>query len=112
VKVGTQAAGDEATLVKLETVPQTTLPSESVTAGATKTFAVWYTQNPVGEAITIPPVFVGVESIKTSVIWGIAKAGFVYRETGLSVTSELVVTTLVEVELTIAVYVSVAHADQ
>jgi len=58
-KVGIQAGAVDATSVKLDTVPQTTFPAESVTAGATKIFAVWYTQNPVGEAITTPPVSTG-----------------------------------------------------
>jgi len=53
VKVGTQAAASVATFEKLDNVPQATFPLESVTAGAAKTFAVEYTQKPVGEALQI-----------------------------------------------------------
>jgi len=51
VKVGTQAAGSVGAFEKLDNVPQATLPLESVTGGATKTFAVEYAQNPVGDAL-------------------------------------------------------------
>jgi hypothetical protein len=51
VKVGAQAEASEAKFEKLDNVPQATFPSESVTAAAAKTFAVEYTQNPVGEAL-------------------------------------------------------------
>jgi hypothetical protein len=53
VNVGTQAVASAATLEKLDNVPQATFPSESVTAGATNTLAVEYTQNPVGEFLPI-----------------------------------------------------------
>jgi len=44
-----------------------------------------------------PPVAVGAgaDAGSTCVIWGIAYAGFGYRETGFSVTKELVVNTSV-----------------
>jgi hypothetical protein len=68
VKVGTQAAGSDAALEKLDNVPQATFPLESVTAGATKTFTLEYTQNPVGEAIKLPPVWVGAVADRISVL--------------------------------------------
>lgn len=63
-KVDTHADATEATL---EMVPHATFPSASVTAGAAKTLAVEYTQNPVGEATVTPPVTVGVTPARTSV---------------------------------------------
>lgn len=72
VNVGTQAAAVAATFEKLDNVPQATFPFESVTAGATNTLAVEYTQNPVGEFIVTPPVTIGSDPANISVFWGIA----------------------------------------
>lgn len=76
MKVGAQAEASEAKFEKLDNVPQATFPSEPVTAAAAKTFAVEYTQNPVGEAIVTPPVATGADAARTSVFWGNSYAGF------------------------------------
>lgn len=103
--VGTHASASVAEAKKVRSAPQATFPFESVTAEASKTFTLEYTQNPVGNALhnvssyatikvpdtytVVPPVTVGEVLLMISIFCGTEYAGFVYNETGFSVTSEL-----------------------